>query len=219
MPTCDAIIDLSHFNPPVDFAKVQASGILGVFHKASQGLTFADTAYAGRRPLALAAGLLWGAYHFGTNAPGADQAGFFLSLAQPDSSTLLALDFESDPSGPSMSLPQARDFVTRVYAATGRWPGLYGGAYLKSVLAGSPDPVLSQCWLWLSQYGPEAVIPPGWPHWTIWQYTDGIVGPPPHLTPGAGACDRDLFNGTADDLRAFWSQPAAAPLPAPSPSS
>lgn len=210
LPVTESIIDLSHYNPPVDFTKVQASGIDGVFHKVSQGLTFADTAYAGRRPQAASAGLLWGAYHFGSNADGAAQADFFLSLAKPDGSTLLVLDFEALSQTDTMTLDQARAFVTRIQSVTGRWPGLYCGGYLKSVLQ-APDPVLNQCWLWLSQFAATPVLPAGWSDWTIWQYTDGVHGPEAQPTPGAGKCDRDRFNGTPDDLNVFWTQSAAAP--------
>ena len=108
-----------------------------------------------------------------------------------------------------MSLEEARAFVTHVQVATGRWPGLYAGHYLKDLLGTSGDPVLTQCWLWLSQYGPTPVIPAAWTQWTMWQYTDGALGPPPYEVTGIGRCDRDMFNGSAAELAAFWN---AAPL-------
>jgi lysozyme len=103
-----------------------------------------------------------------------------------------------------MDLIEARAFVTHLQQVTGRWPGLYAGQYLKELLGSSPDPVLSNCWLWLAQYGPTAVLPPGWKDWTMWQYTDGAVGPEPHDVSGFGHCDRDIFNGAIDDLSNFW---------------
>src|SRR5512138_3898457 len=76
----DAVIDISRGVTVTDFRRVRASSILGVLHKASEGSDYADIAYAGRRPQAEAAGLLWGAYHFGTaGASGEQQAAFFLS--------------------------------------------------------------------------------------------------------------------------------------------
>ena len=62
----DAVIDISRSVTVSDFRRVRQSNILGVIHKASEGGDYADTAYAQRRPQAEAAGLLWGAYHFGT---------------------------------------------------------------------------------------------------------------------------------------------------------
>ena len=50
----------------------------------------------------------------------------------------------------------------------------------------------------------HAVVPPNWQTWTLWQYTDGGVGPEPHGIAGVGRCDRDKFNGDADMLRTFW---------------
>ena len=59
---------------------------------------------------------------------------------------------------------------------------------------------------WLAQYGPTAVVPPNWATWTLWQYTDGAVGPEPHQVPGIGRCDRDRFNGTESELKSFWTR-------------
>lgn len=192
------VIDLSHHNSTVDFTAIAAGGIVGVIHKATQGTTDVDPTYATRRGAALSAGLLWGAYHFGTGGDGVAQAEYFLQTAQPDAGTLLVLDFEQNPDGASMSLDEARAFVTHVASATGRAPGLYSGAYVKDLLKSQPDPVLAQCWFWLSEYGPTPVVPANWPIWTLWQYTDsGEVS-------GVGACDRDTFNGDLTQLHKLW---------------
>jgi GH25 family lysozyme M1 (1,4-beta-N-acetylmuramidase) len=124
--------------------------------------------------------------------------------AKADEAGLLVLDFEANPQGPSMTLEEARAFVTHIQEATGRWPGLCGGHYLKALLGTNADAVLANCWFWLSQYGPTAVVPPNWKTWTMWQYTDGGMGPTPHEIVGIGRCDRDLFNGTATALRKLW---------------
>jgi hypothetical protein len=62
----------------------------------------------------LAAGLLFGAYHFGTGSDGASQAEHFLDVVQPNADTVVVLDFESNPAGPSMTLEEARAFVTHI---------------------------------------------------------------------------------------------------------
>jgi lysozyme len=119
----DAVIDLSRSVTVSDFRRVRQSNILAVIHKASEGGDYADTAYAQRRPQAEAAGLLWGAYHFGTGQmPGAQQAAFFLAQSRPGPRTLLALDLEANENNPSnsMRLDQAEAFVARVAEATGR---------------------------------------------------------------------------------------------------
>ncbi len=113
---------------------------------------------------------------------------------------------EDNAAEPSMELAQAYDFIKAIRSATGRWPGLYGGFYLRQLLAGKPDAMLQNCWLWLSDYEASPHILPGWDQWTLWQYTDDTHGNPPHDVAGIRECDRDIFNGeSADELRAFWS--------------
>ena len=53
-------------------------------------------------------------------------------------------------------------------------------------------------------HGGWTVVPVNWPTWTMWQYTDGAVGPDPHQVAGIGHCDRDKFNGSEDQLRTLW---------------
>jgi lysozyme len=207
----NVVVDISHHNGNIDLTKAHAAGIVGVIHKGTQGTTMTDNMYQQNRQKAQAAGLLWGAYHFGSAADGAAQADFFLSKANPDDKTLLVLDYE--PNGNStMTLAQAKAFVTRIQQVTGKFPGFYSGSLIKEQLGGKPaDPVLSQCFLWLAQYGPAPThIPATWPTWTMWQYTDGNVGPQPHSVDGIGNCDRDQFNGTLAALQQLWGVAAAA---------
>jgi lysozyme len=205
MSALNAVIDLSHHNPSPDFPAIHdQGGISGIIHKATQGLRFEDPTYLTHKSQASSAGLLWGAYHFGTGSDGIQQAESFLDFVNPDAQTLLVLDFEANPQGPSMSLEEARAFVTHVRAVTGRWPGLYSGHYIKELLGSNPDLVLANCWFWLAQYGATPVVPANWNSWTMWQYTDGAQGPDPHEVPGIGRCDRDKFAGDESALLALW---------------
>ena len=204
----NVVVDISHHNGNVNLIKAKQDGIVGVIHKGTQGTGMSDSKYTANRQAAQAAGLLWGAYHFGTRADGAAQADFFLSKVNADDQTLLVLDYE--PNGNStMTLDQARAFVSRIKAKTGRFPGLYSGSLIKDQLGGKPvDPILSQCFLWIAQYGPQVKnIPQTWPTWTMWQYTDGVAGPSPHSVDGIGPCDRDQFNGTLEQLQELWGVP------------
>jgi lysozyme len=200
----NVVIDISHWDGEIDFQAVAGDGILGVVQKATQGQLDIDPTYERNRANATQAGLLWGAYHFGTGGDGIAQAEHFLSVVGDSDDVLLALDFEENPDGSSMNLDQARAFVTHVQARTGRFPGLYGGSYLKSLIGAASDPVLVQCWLWIAEYGPTPIIPPNWRTWTFWQYTDGVHGPEPHSVDGVGPCDRDFFNGPEVQLRKLW---------------
>jgi lysozyme len=142
-------------------------------------------------------------YHFGDGSDGVAQAEHFLSTVNDQSKTLLALDFESNPTGPSMDLVEAAAFVTHVQQQTGRFPGFYSGNDIKQQLGNGKDPVLAQCWFWLAQYGPTPVVPANWPTWTMWQYTDGNFGPPPNDVAGV-PFDRDKFNGPLEGLKRLW---------------
>jgi GH25 family lysozyme M1 (1,4-beta-N-acetylmuramidase) len=200
----NVVVDISHNNGNVNLQLAKADGIIGVIHKATEGTTFVDPMYKTNRTQALNNGLLWGAYHFGTGGDGAAQAQHFLNVVGSFDNTLLVLDFEQNTGGTSMSLADARAFVTEVNEVTGRFPGFYSGSYIKQLLGSAKDPVLAQCWLWLPEYGPTPVVPANWPTWSMWQYTDGNVGPQPHSVNGIGNCDRDKFNGTEGQLQALW---------------
>jgi lysozyme len=205
MAILNSVIDISHHNGlSLDFAKAKADGIIGVIHKVTQGLGGVDPLYRKNKEKAVAAGLLWGGYHFGTGSEGVAQAVHFLDEVGNDDDTLLVLDFEPNPAGPSMTLEEARAFVTHVNDKTGRFPGLYSGHFIKQLLGTHHDPVLAQCWFWLAQYGPTPVVPPNWKTWTMWQYTDGAIGEEPHTVNGIGHSDRDKFNGAEAQLRKLW---------------
>jgi lysozyme len=200
----NVVVDISHHNGNVNFRKVAEAGILGVIHKASQGQTGRDPTYKGNRRKAEEAGLFWGAYHFATGSDGLRQADNFVEAVGDLDKVLLVLDFEPNPTGPSMSLEEARSFVTHVKEKTGRFPGFYSGHFIKQLLGSASDPLLKQCWFWLAQYGPTPVVPANWGTWTMWQYTDGANGPEPHKVEGIGRCDRDKFNGSVQQLKTLW---------------
>jgi lysozyme len=199
----NVVIDVSHHNGRIDFNAIKTAGILGVIQKATQDQSGTDPTYETNKSAALAAGLLWGGYHFGAGSDGQRQAEHFLEVVGDPTKTILVLDFEQNPTGPSMSLEEARAFVVYINEKIGRFPGFYSGSYIKELLGTNQDPVLAQCWFWLAQYGPMPVVPPNWPKYTFWQYTDGGFGPPPHDVGGV-PFDRDIYNGTVAQLQAFW---------------
>jgi lysozyme len=195
----NAVVDLSHFNTVTSFAEIKSAGIVGIIHKATQATNWSDSTYAARKQQALAAGLWWGAYHFGTNADGAEQAQYFLSKVNPGPTDLLALDFEENPQS-QMTIAQAEQFVTEVFNQTGRYPGFYSDALAGKMLGNNKNEILANCWFWRAQYGTSApIVPPTWSTWTMWQYTES--GP---VSGISAPCDRDTFNGTLDQLSQLW---------------
>ncbi len=210
----DGIIDISHWQNSPKLAPAKAAGFDAVIIKATQGVNIVDNTFAANWEEAGANGLLRGAYHFGEGASGIVQADFFLNTVNPDAGTLIALDFERNPNGESMSISESIEFVTHIHDKVGRWPVLYGGSNLKAALNNQANAVLSQCPLWLAQYGPTAVLPPGWTTWTLWQFSDDNYNKPATPVPGVSPCDRDRFVGERADLAAAWPFAAAPPTAA-----
>ena len=198
------IIDVSHFEDPIDFKKVADAGIVAIIAKATEGLTFVDPAYLKFKRAAARYNFLWGSYHFGNNGDPEAQVENYFSIAEPDDAELICLDFEQSSRGESMKLQHARQFVSLIADRTGRYPVLYGGGWLKEQLNGTPDELLSNCPLWIAQYAAKPVLPAGWKNYALWQYTDGENGPKPHEVNGVGPCDRNQFNGTIAQLRKQW---------------
>jgi lysozyme len=201
------VIDLSHHNANVNFAQIKAAGVVGVIYKASQGTGYTDPTYAARRIAAKAAGLLWGAYHFGTGGDVAAQVSRFMTSAKPDGDTLMALDFEPNAQTPAntMSLAQAKAFLALIEQKLGRKAVLYGGSLINDVLGTTVDPVLAQHRIWWARYGAQPRVQASWPTYWLWQHTDGHNGPEPHAVPGVGPCDCDTFDGSETELRQQWT--------------
>ncbi len=95
----NAVIDLSHWNENVNFKLAKEDGILGVIHKATQGLKYVDPRYIERRKAAEEEGLLWGSYHFGIGENGRDQANHFLETVGETKNSIVVLDIERNQSG------------------------------------------------------------------------------------------------------------------------
>jgi lysozyme len=203
----DTIVDLSHEDDVKDWGIVANGGTVAAIHKASQGISFTDPLYSIRRMYSGREGLLWGAYHFATLADGGFQADRFLAAAQPDSQTFLALDIEHNPDGGTVTLSQARSFVLRIHAATGRFPFIYGSDLLADFCENEGDPILAQCPLWIARHSVHPpVVPLGWKNWTLWQYLAGEDAVPADALPGLGFVDRSRFAGDLTALKAVWSK-------------
>jgi lysozyme len=112
---------------------------------------------------------------------------------------MLALDWEWN-NADTMTADQAATFVKRVYDRIGRWPMLYtSAAFLATIPRLVPD-ALVNCDLWLTGFTDSPVIPQQWAQkgWKIWQHGIGVC-------PGVdGQVDRDTFNGTGEELAAYF---------------
>ena len=203
------VVDIYHFDRVTSFRRAAQFGIRGIIHKATTGATGKDAAYAKRRQPVLDAGMLWGAYHWGTNANVAKQVDNFLKTAKPDDHTLVALDFERSGNN-TMTLDQVREFLTRIDEEVGRKAVIYGGELLKIRLGNERDAFFRSHRLWLAQYGSTPKVQRSWDKYWLWQYTDGTAGPDPKTVPGIpgdakGNLDCNSYDGTPEHLAAEWA--------------
>lgn len=201
----DTIIDVNHANS-LNLDKLEEAGIVAIIHKVSEGATFKDPKYKLRKKQARDRGFLWGAYHFSSGGDPIAQVKNFLAVEDgSDPDVLMALDWEDSTSGPNMTLAQAQQFVTEIQKRTGRFPVVYGGSLIRENVT-KPNKILKNCPLWYVRYKdtPAGIPTHTWPAFTLWQYTDGQLGPQPRLTPGSSGADRNRFDGTVKQLKAAW---------------
>ena len=105
--TSDVVVDLSHWQAPVDFAQAKAAGITAVILKATQGINWVDVTFALRFAAATSAGLLVGAYHFLDDSEPAPQVANFLSVAT--GCRVLALDAEPNQIGGTVTVARTAE--------------------------------------------------------------------------------------------------------------
>lgn len=220
------VIDIYHLNANnahggdgADFSAAHQFGIRGVIHKAMQATS--DRLYAVRRPKAIAAGMLWGAYHFNTGEDPVQQAKRFLAYAAPDRNTVCALDWEDENGRRHMHLQAACAFMRYVDDAlvqVGQAHNaciLYSGNVAKEEIVHADGPTrtfLGAHRFWLAQYAAQPVMndynhhPLPWKAPWLWQYTGDGSGLHPHDVPGIGhGVDINSFVGTDDELKAQWA--------------
>jgi GH25 family lysozyme M1 (1,4-beta-N-acetylmuramidase) len=158
-----------------------------LFARATYGRS-PDGRYRQHTAAAHAAGLVVGAYHFGTAASsGRDQAHAFLTAA--GAADLFVLDYEKERDKPLMPEAAAREFIATLQAA-GKRCGLYAS------LSGFPR-LFGQDWNWVAAWRATAPSIP----WSFWQYHGGPL-------------DLDRFNGTHAQLLTFAGR-TPPPKPAP----
>ena len=199
-------IDVSAFQPNINWARVAGAGDRFAIMKATEGTYYTSPAFASQYNGSYNAGLIRGAYHFAVpnNSSGAAQADFFVAHGggwSGDGHTLPGmLDIEYNPYGPECyGLTQAQmvawvaSFDNEYLRLTGRYPLLYTNANWWDRCTGGSS-VAANDPLNLAAWGPSPTpMPGGWPLETIWQYTDN----------NAFGYDGDRFNGTAAGLEAM----------------
>lgn len=201
------VIDIYHGDPVEDFQAVKDFGIVGVIHKASQG-TSADPLYDVRRKAFTDIGMKWGAYCFFEGRDPVGEADYFLSAAEPDADTLVALDWENYPDdNHAPNANAARAFLERIEDKLNRKAVIYSGNVAKEQLSGV-DTYFGSHRLWLCQYATTWKVQPSWTTPWLWQNNGDSYGPGPHVIPGIkGNCDNNCIVDpmTVADLIVEWA--------------
>jgi lysozyme len=197
---------------------MSAAGADFVFIKASQQVE--DDQFKHSWKNAKSAGLLRGAYHYlDWRMSELTQAALFTGLLVGDVGELPpVLDLEMNPAPLNLTkgVIQGKvwNFLQAVEKATGRIPMIYSGFYYWLEWMNT-NTIWARYPFWLAWYAKESIVkvPPPWPKWTFWQYTDKSVG----LAFGGetGGMDLSYFNGTVDELRKFAVIPPVNTLACP----
>jgi GH25 family lysozyme M1 (1,4-beta-N-acetylmuramidase) len=212
-------IDVSTHQNTINWTSVKGAGIKFAFTKATEGVDFLDDTFTANMAGAKAAGVLIGPYHFArpdsfnTNPnDAANEANDFVdaiqSYYQGNNLTLRpVLDVERLPGVGTTAQNKAflsewiRDFAAVVNTRLGFNPVIYANSdYAINYL----ETNINQFDFWLANYN---YTPPTTPpvsqsgvfgSWDFWQYTGtGTV------SGVSGNVDRDVFNGTMQQLSAF----------------
>ena len=187
-----------------DFAALKADGILGVMHKATQGLGYVDPRYHERQAAARAAGMPWGAYAFLTGDNGTAQAAHFWAVAGLQHGERGAADYEPNPTGSTANIGTLNNFMIATdnnLATIGpKSTLLYSSNLIRETLDLKTGPFAFMVAhdLWLAEYGAERVPAP-WAVAALWQWSGGG-----NFKDVIGKVDENFFAGTPDDFAKFW---------------
>jgi GH25 family lysozyme M1 (1,4-beta-N-acetylmuramidase)/LysM repeat protein len=214
-------IDVSVYDPVINWAKVRSQGYRFAYIRASYGVennrTVMDTMFPSHWAGSKAAGILRGPYHYlRASQDGTKQAIEFLKIVNLEKGDLPpALDLEevlNQDASNRQFITNAEAFLKKVKAETGVTPMVYSRAsFLKEKVSqpnGKPPVWASDYRVWIASWTyafGETIKPieePGWVPYTFWQYSgerdplDGIVnelGVPVKV-------DFDVFRGTLEEL-------------------
>lgn len=197
-------IDISHWQPHVNFDEAVKNGVKFCMLKVTEGTHYVDPTWERRRQLCHNVGIIPGFYHFFRPAsPAIKQAEFFCAkVGKLKAGEMpMILDWETTDGVPSAyDVASGLSFCDVVEQHTGRPPMIYGSPYFLEALRLAGGQV-RRFPLWIAHYGTNSpLIPTAWDNWTFWQTSESY-----HL-PGTGVVDANLFNGTEEDLRKFVVQ-------------
>ena len=188
-------IDISKHQRSTNWNKlINNNQISFVYLKATEGTLIVDPTYDKRKKELNKRNVLCGAYHFfGHRTCGKEQALNFIKTAKLKKGDLIpVLDIEHHRffKDRDWMIRQAKAFCKKIKSYYGVNPIIYCSSnfYKQYLEKDFPD---EDYVLWIADYRGEPDF-----NWTIWQHTDN------HRINGiSGAVDRNVFDGTQDDLK------------------
>jgi GH25 family lysozyme M1 (1,4-beta-N-acetylmuramidase) len=208
-------------------AQAKAAGLCDmVIAKASEGgdgpqsgKPFIDPKFSKWMEAALANGLIFGAYHVGTDSQsGGGEAEFFAKTLRSfgcDPANMLCV-LDREPNKPPMTGAHANEFVQQWRSEFGRWLMYYrDSSDLSDDAKDKTFPLLASLPIWVAAYenagynGPQTPFP-----WLLWQYLGANSGTGewpadenlyPRTAPGVGQLDRSCWRGDRSNLSTMAS--------------
>ncbi|HEY0380548.1 MAG TPA: glycoside hydrolase family 25 protein [Pyrinomonadaceae bacterium] len=213
MPPKVDMIDVSHWNGVVDYAKVVSAGVKAVYAKATNGAHNSDNTFATNVSSARQHGLLVGAYHFLLSQQNPnDQAAHFITFIKSFNLDLLpVVDVEWDLKGKKdrwQNVPLASRiamvgrFCEEVRSRTGKLPVIYTARTWWNPMIGTAKGhkavKFAECPLWVARYAQTVgALPAAWSSYAIWQFAgEG------RISGVKGDADLDSLNVPLETLKA-----------------
>ena len=211
-------MDVSGWQPTVDWAAEYRNGARFAYVKATEGTGYRSPSFNGQYTGAANAGMYRGAYHFAlpSVSSGAAQADYFIANGggwTADGRTMPGLlDVEFNPYASlgnqcfNMSPAQLKSWITsfanRYLQKTGRYPMIYTATSWWNSCIGSTSE-FNHMPLHLANYsGSVGPLPSGWSTHDVWQYS----------ASGPFSGDSNVYRGSAAQLRDLVVNAAHKPL-------
>jgi len=209
-------IDVSKWQPNVDWAAVRNDGVAIAVPKASQA-SFKDNLFAKHWAGAKSVGLVRGAYHFFTaDSPGMVQLDAYSKALGDDPGDLPPiLDIEGKTNNPAKLAEEAYVWLTEAEKRFGKRPLIYTAAWYWNNTYPNPPVWTGSYGLWVASYpvaagAPslddlgankfKARVPKGWTDWVFWQYSEkGRVQGVANDGKLANV-DMNIYRGNLDEL-------------------
>jgi lysozyme len=219
------VIDVSGYQPVIDWQEVAASGVVGAYVKASEGRTHTASLCYEHTAGARAAGLRVGHYHFArlqgrSGLEPETQAAKFHAASggwfPGDLPPVLDLEWAGTRLGPGLHVAPdflvdwTRRFLDSAELAFGVRPIIYTGPSFWAEVAGNSDALAGET-LWVVDYRKASALankpklPKPWATWALWQYTGSGRTPGVYRKDGVtlADCDRNHFRGGRATLAMF----------------